>query len=93
MPPEVGREQEQIDAKIELMRELPRRQVTNIVAAVHAGPWCNRTATDTLAISDGFQRRRFKGNEESDTGSIRINRKFCVYGFVNNTKNNTVFSS
>jgi hypothetical protein len=63
LPPEIGREQEQIDAEIELMRELPRRQVANIVAAIHAGAWCKRTATDILANSGGFQPRRFKATQ------------------------------
>jgi len=48
---EVRRQEKQIDAQIEQVRELPRGQVTNIVGAVHAGACCNRFAVDFCAES------------------------------------------
>jgi hypothetical protein len=57
---EVRRQEKQIDAQIEQVRELPRGQVTNIVGAVHAGACCNRFAVDFCAESGLMAPRRLQ---------------------------------
>ncbi len=42
--PEVRRQQEQVDAKMQLMRQSPGGNVANVVGAVHAVARCNRVA-------------------------------------------------
>ena len=56
MPSQIGRQQEQIDAEIEMMRELPRRQVTNIVPASMPARGATGLPRTKQAKSSGFQR-------------------------------------
>jgi hypothetical protein len=60
---EIGRQQEQIDAQVEKMRELPSSDIAEISGSRHARRRCNRAA---VAICE--ESRVFHGQRHSDIG-------------------------
>jgi hypothetical protein len=51
MPLEIGRQQEQVDPQIQLMRELPGRDFGEVTERRHATAWCNRAAVSGIVES------------------------------------------
>jgi hypothetical protein len=72
---EVRRQQEQIDAKVEEMGELPGSDIAGIGGCRHARRRCNRTAVAVREESRVFHDQRHSDNEEfaMPKGSTRRN--------------------
>jgi len=54
MPLEIGRQQEQVDPQIQLMRELPGSDFGEVTGHRHATAWCNRAAATGFVESGGI---------------------------------------
>lgn len=67
MPLEVRRQQEQVDAQIEQMRELPGSDIAEIGGSRHAGTWCNRSAAAIREESRVFHAMCSEDGEEIET--------------------------
>jgi hypothetical protein len=64
---EVRRQQKQVDAQVEQVRELPGSEIAEIGGSRHAGARCNRAAAGIREESRGFHDRRPSGDGESAT--------------------------
>ncbi|HUQ87539.1 MAG TPA: hypothetical protein VM096_08280 [Vicinamibacterales bacterium] len=62
---EVGRQQEQIDAQVEQVRELPGRDIAEIGGSRHGAARCNRAADGVPEHSGVFRSRSPAHVEES----------------------------
>jgi hypothetical protein len=74
---EVGRQQEQIDAQVEKMRELPGSHIAEIGGSGHARRRCNRAAAAIREHSRVFRARCPDEEEEIETCRSRRDRKYC----------------
>lgn len=72
---EVGRQQEQVDAQVEQMRELPGSEIAEVGGSGHARRRCNRAAVAIREESRVFHDQRHSENGEfaMPKGSTRRN--------------------
>lgn len=80
IPPEVRRQQKQIDPQIELMRQAPGGDVANVVEAGHADRRCNPAARAVFGISGGISMARLIDDEETAYRAVQIDRSFSHPG-------------
>jgi hypothetical protein len=74
---EVGRQQEQVDAQVEQMRELPGSEIAEVGGSGHARRMCNRAAVASRDESRVFRAMRPDEGEEIETRRSRHDRNNC----------------
>ena len=86
---EVGRQQEQIDAQVEKMRELPGSDIAEIGGSGHARRRCNRAAVAIREESRVF-RAIERPDEDEEIATRRSSRSIAnpvdAQGFVNSVR-------
>lgn len=77
MPLEVRGHQEQVDAEIEEVRQLPGGNIAEVGGSGHAGRRCNRVAAVIREESRVFYAMCPEEGEEIETRRARRGRKYC----------------